>query len=122
MAGRHSDTFSHTTLPVLWIFPDTGQSGGLKKSTMLKPQDGQSLVKLFHGKSARKNRFRSEAATVAVDNNYKMISLPGSEAQYELYDLKKDSTEQNNLTAKLPKVAKRLHQKLNRSMPPSPPA
>ena len=48
-----------------------------------------------------------------VDNNYKMISLPGNgETQYELYDLKKDSAEQNNLTAKLPKVAKRLRKKL----------
>ena len=115
-AGILTPRVTHYPAGAVDIFPTLARVAGLKKSTMLKPQDGQTLVKLFSREIGLRKKplpFRSRGRVAVVDNNYKMISLPGSgETQYELYDLKKDSAEQNNLTAKLPKVAKRLRKKL----------
>ena len=115
-AGIQTPRVTHYPAGAVDIFPTLARVAGLKKSTMLKPQDGQSLVKLFSREIGPRKKtlpFRSRGRVAVVDNNYKMISLPGNgETQYELYDLKEDSAEQNNLTSKLPKVAKRLRKKL----------
>ena len=84
---------------------------------MLKPQDGQSLVKIFSKELGSRNKplpFRSRGRLAVIDNNYKIISIPKNEkTQYELYNLKEDSSEQNNLIYKAPKIAQRLQRKLN---------
>ncbi len=98
------------------IFPTLAEVVGLKKSTMLKPQDGLSLVKLFSREIGSRKKplpFRSRGRVAVINNNYKLISLPdGNKTQYELYNLKNDEAERNNLIEKETKVAKRLQEKL----------
>ena len=100
------------------IFPTLAKVAGLKKSTMLKPQDGQNLSKLFSQKIGQRKKplpFKSRGRIALVDNNYKMLLLPSNgEMKYELYNLHKDTSEQNNLYKKEPKIAKRLQKKLMR--------
>ena len=99
------------------MFPTLAEVAGLKKNTMLKPQDGQSLGKLFSkdiGPRKKPLPFRSRGRLAVVDNNYKMIAQPGgNKTQYELYNLKNDEAEQTNLVEKEFKIAKRLRRKVN---------
>ena len=98
--------------------PTLAKVAGLKKSTMLKPQDGQNLSKLFSQKIGQRKKplpFKSRGRIALVDNNYKMLVLPSNgEMKFELYNLHKDTSEQNNLYKKEPKIAKRLQKKLMR--------
>ena len=115
-AGIRKPRITHCPAGAVDIFPTLAKVVGLKKSTPLKPQDGQSLFKLFSQEIGPRKKplpFRSRGRVAIVDNDYKMISLPdGSNTQYELYNLKLDSAEQNNLIDKAPGVAKRLRKKL----------
>lgn len=83
---------------------------------MLKPQDGQSLLKLFSQEVGPRKKplpFRSRGRLAIVDNDYKMISRPSSgKPKYELYNLKKDSAEQNNIFNKEQMTANKLIKKL----------
>jgi len=115
-AGIQKPRITHYPAGAVDIFPTLAKVVGLKKTTRLKPQDGQSLFKLFSkeiGPRKKSLPFRSRDRMAIVDNDYKMISLPnGSNTQYELYNLKLDSAEQNNLINKASVVAKRLRKKL----------
>ena len=99
------------------MFPTLAEVAGLKKKSMLKPQDGQSLVKLFSkeiGPRKKPLTFRSRGRLAVIDNDLKMIAQPnGNKTHYELYNLKDDQAEQTNLAEKEPKLAKRLRRKLN---------
>ncbi|RZO57671.1 MAG: N-acetylgalactosamine 6-sulfate sulfatase [Limisphaerales bacterium] len=98
------------------IFPTLAKVAGLKNSAMLKPQDGQSLLKLFSQEIGPRKKplpFRSRGRLAIVDNDYKMISRPSSgKPKYELYNLKKDSAEQNNIFNKEQMTANKLIKKL----------
>ena len=61
------------------IFPTIAEVAGLKKSDLLKPQDGMSLAKLFLKEPGPRQKplpFRSRGRIAVVDNDYKMISFP----------------------------------------------
>ena len=98
------------------IFPTIAEVAGLEKSDLLKPQDGMSLAKLFLKELGPRQKplpFRSRGRVVVVDNDYKMISFPDSgKTRYELYNLAKDMSEQDNLVKKEPKIANRLRKRL----------
>ena len=115
-AGIQKSRITHYPAGAVDIFPTLAKVAGLKKSTMLKPQDGQSLSKLFTQEIGPRKKplpFRSRGRVALVDNDYKILSLPSNgKAQYELYNLKKDSAEQKNLFKKELKIAKRLQKKL----------
>ena len=115
-AGIQKSRITHYPAGAVDIFPTLVKVAGLKKSTMLKPQDGQSLSKLFTQEIGPRKKplpFRSRGRVALVDNDYKILSLPSNgKAQYELYNLKKDSAEQKNLFKKELKIAKRLQKKL----------
>ena len=116
-AGIQNPRVTHYPAGAVDIFPTLANVAGLKNTTMLKPQDGQSLVKIFSKEIGPRNKplpFRSRGRLAVIDNNYKIISIPKNEkTQYELYNLKEDSSEQNNLMHKAPKIAQRLQRKLN---------
>jgi arylsulfatase A-like enzyme len=99
------------------MFPTLAEVAGLKKNSMLKPQDGQSLVKLFSkeiGPRKKPLTFRSRGRLAVIDNDLKMIAQPnGNKTKYELYNLKNDEAEQTNLAEKEPELAKQLRRKLN---------
>ena len=98
------------------IFPTIAEVAGLKKTDLLKPQDGMSLAKLFLKEPGPRQKplpFRSRGRIAVVDNHYKMISFPNSgKTRYELYNLANDMSEQDNLVKKEPKIANQLRKKL----------
>ena len=98
------------------VFPTIAEVAGLEKSDLLKPQDGMSLAKLFLKELGPRQKplpFRSRGRIAIVDNDYKMISFPDSgKTRYELYNLAKDMSEQDNLVKKEPKIANRLRKRL----------
>jgi arylsulfatase A-like enzyme len=98
------------------IFPTIAEVAGLEKSDLLKPQDGMSLAKLFLKELGPRQKplpFRSRGRIAVVDNDYKMISFSDSgKTRYELYNLAKDMSEQDNLVKKEPKIANRLRKRL----------
>ena len=116
-AGIPTSRITHFPAGAVDMFPTLAEVAGLKKKTMLKPQDGQSLVKLFSKEIGPRKKplpFRSRGRLAVVDNNYKMIAQPdGNKTQYELYNLKNDEAEQTNLVEKEFKIAKRLRRKVN---------
>ena len=116
-AGIPTSRITHFPAGAVDMFPTLAEVAGLKKNTMLKPQDGQSLVKLFSKEIGPRKKplpFRSRGRLAVVDNNYKMIAQPdGNKTQYELYNLKNDEAEQTNLVEKEFKIAKRLRRKVN---------
>ena len=115
-AGIQKSRITHYPAGSVDIFPTLAKVSGLKKSTMLLPQDGQSLTKLFSkeiGKRKKPLPFRSRGRVVIVDNDYKMLSIPsGGNLKYELYNLKKDPAEQNNIVKEKLKISKRLKKQL----------
>ena len=98
------------------IFPTIAEVAGLKKSDLLKPQDGMSLARLFLRELGPRQKplpFRSRGRIAVVDNDYKMISFPDrGKTRYELYNLANDMSEQDNLVKKEPKIANQLRKKL----------
>lgn len=116
-AGIPTSRITHFPAGAVDMFPTLAEVAGLKKNTMLKPQDGQSLVKLFSKEIGPRKKplpFRSRGRLAVVDNDYKMIAQPdGNKTQYELYNLKNDEAEQTNLVEKEFKIAKRLRRKVN---------
>jgi len=83
------------------IFPTLSEIIKLPGNSSLKPQDGESLVDLF--KIEKPNRikpliFSSRKRMAIIDNEWKLISLPTKNGNnYELYNLKKDNAEKQNL-------------------------
>lgn len=116
-AGIPTSRITYFPAGAVDMFPTLAEVAGLKKNTMLKPQDGQSLVKLFSKEIGPRKKplpFRSRGRLAVVDNDYKMIAQPdGNKTQYELYNLKNDEAEQTNLVEKEFKIAKRLRRKVN---------
>lgn len=83
------------------IFPTIAEIAKLPGSSMLQPQDGQSLVPLLaKGMKSRAKPlvFRSRARMAVIDNDWKLLSQPrGERRNIELFDLAKDPSESENL-------------------------
>ena len=98
------------------IFPTIAEICDLPKSAMLQPQDGLSLQPLFAKETGPRTKplpFQSRERVVVIDNDYKLLSLPGKNGRrYELYNLAKDHAEEMNLVDAEPKTVARLRQQL----------
>ena len=98
------------------IFPTIAEICDLPKSAMLQPQDGLSLKPLFAKETGPRTKalpFHSRERVVVIDNDYKLLSLPGKKGpRYELYNLAKDHAEETNLVDAEPKIAARLRRQL----------
>ncbi|MDP6523472.1 MAG: sulfatase-like hydrolase/transferase [Kiritimatiellia bacterium] len=84
------------------IFPTIADILDLPGSVFVKPVDGISLTSLFKknpGKRAKPIPFRFRSKGALVDNDYKLIAI-GHERnpKYELYNLKSDKAEANDLS------------------------
>ena len=106
------------------IFPTIAEICDLPKSAMLQPQDGLSLKPLFAKETGPRTKplpFQSRERVVVIDNDYKLLSLPGKKGpRYELYNLAKDHAEETNLVDAEPKIAARLRRQLEPRARPSP--
>ena len=93
------------------IFPTLAEVAGLPATSMLKPQDGQSLRALF-GKELGPRRkpigFRSGVRGAWVDNEFKLYSKNVARGDFNLYHLGDDPSEKVDVSAGHPKVARRL--------------
>ncbi|MCL3780561.1 DUF4976 domain-containing protein [Prolixibacteraceae bacterium JC049] len=95
----------------------------------IKGMDGVSFVEALNGKHLKRDQLcwhyphyhygsgMVPASAIRV-GNYKLIewhtqTLQNKEGQIELYDLKNDVGEQNNLAEEMPKLAKKLRRKLH---------
>jgi len=98
------------------IFPTIAEICDLPKSAMLQPQDGLSLKPLFAMETGPRTKplpFQSRERVVVIDNDYKLLSLPGKKGpRYELYNLAKDHAEETNLVDAEPKIAAHLRRQL----------
>lgn len=83
------------------IFPTLSEIIKLPGNSSLKPQDGESLVDLFKNEKINRVKpliFSSRKRMAIIDNEWKLISLPTKNGNnYELYNLKKDNAEKQNL-------------------------
>lgn len=90
------------------MFPTVAEIVGLPAATMLKPQDGMSLVPVLENKEPESRDaplpFRHDGRGVLVGERYKILNLKG---EWELYDLIDDPNETKNLIGKKPKLASR---------------
>ena len=90
------------------MFPTIAEIVGLPEDSMLKPQDGQSLVSVIEGNEpeSRENPlpFRHDGRGVLIGERYKILNLKG---KWEFYDLQEDRNEETNLIEKKPNVAAR---------------
>jgi arylsulfatase A-like enzyme len=96
---------------VMDIFPTIAEIVGLPDSTMVQPQDGVSLVKLFTkeiGKREKPIPFHYAGSSVVLDNNIKLLHVGKKKKKYELYDLATDPHETHNLYTSAPDQAKRM--------------
>ena len=93
------------------IFPTLAEVAGLPASSMLQPQDGQSLHALF-GKELGPRRkpigFRGGVRGAWVDNEFKLYSKNVARGDFNLYHLGDDPSEKVDVSAGHPKVARRL--------------
>jgi arylsulfatase A-like enzyme len=98
------------------IFPTIAEIVGLRKSDRIDPIDGISLRGLFEAEIGLRKTpipFRYMGKGALVDNNYKLVSLNIKEDKYELYNLKDDPKEQNNLVLTEPKIARKMIEAYN---------
>ena len=105
---------------VMDIFPTIAAIVGLPDSTMLKPQDGMSLVRLFENEIGPREKpipFQCFGDTVLLDNHYKLLLVGKNKKdprRYELYDLSSDPQETTNIYDRSPDVAKRMTESMTR--------
>ena len=100
------------------MFPTIAEVAGLPVSSMLLPQDGESLVPLFAKELGPRKKplvFRSRARLAVVDNDWKLLSFPSDRRKgrrFELYNLAEDKAEAKNLISSKKEVAELLRNKL----------
>ncbi len=93
------------------IFPTIAEIVGLPLSDMIYPTDGISLRKLFEKEIQSRETpipFRYMGKGALIDNDFKLLSQDLKQDEFELYNLKNDPTEKNNLMKNEPEIAKRM--------------
>ncbi len=79
------------------------------RNRSITPLEGKSLLPVFQGKEGRRHEaiyWEHEGNRAVRQDEWKLVSRhPG---QWELYNLREDRTEMNNLTGKAPERAARL--------------
>ena len=126
------------------IFPTIAELAGLPAESMLQPQDGASLVKVFSKELQQRERpikFRTFNTSAIVDNQYKLIAFDkrgnnrqrakakrknsnskqaqgggasGPARRFELYDLSNDKAEGRDLSDSQPEKLADLRMQLER--------
>ncbi len=82
------------------IFPTIADVVGISKSEMISPLDGISIRTLFSKDMESREQpipFRYMGKGAFIDNNYKLVIKKNKSNPYELYDLKNDPNEKNDL-------------------------
>ncbi|SDW35318.1 arylsulfatase [Lutibacter oricola] len=97
-----------------WKVPAEGK---LKTSWKIRPLSGKSLVPAFYNEGVTRENFKGyfQGSRMLIANDWKIVSDGGDGAilhlydyPWELYNLKKDGAETNNLARKFPKLVDSL--------------
>jgi len=82
-----------------------------KNGVNIKPMEGKSLKPLFAGRNIERDAlyWEHEGNRAIREGNFKLVSEYGK--SWELYDISKDRSEQSDLAASMPDLAKRLDEK-----------
>jgi arylsulfatase A-like enzyme len=93
------------------IFPTIADIAQIDKLDMIQPIDGISLLPIINSKFEKREikipfRFKDKGAL--IDNNLKLIATSLINEEFELYDLKSDPKESNNLASTRPELFKNM--------------
>ena len=80
----------------------------------IKPMEGKSLVPAFLGKGIKRDAiyWEHEGNRAVRAGDYKLVAK-GARGAWELYNIAKDRSEQNDLSKEMPDLAKELEAKWN---------
>jgi len=90
-----------------------GVDGKSFKNVLTEAENWKDRTVFWHERKARPNRTGEHKADVVRSGDYKLIDFYG-DGRIELYNLKKDPGEKNNLADKMPALKKELLVKLNK--------
>lgn len=98
-AGIAAPRVSHHPASTMDIFPTLAELLGMPASSMLQPQDGESLAAVFAGDDGERLKpipFHCFGQTALIDGDYKLLHVGKKRMAYELYHLGADPSESNN--------------------------
>ncbi len=98
--GRIKPRITDFPAASLDIMPTLAEIAGADAATLIQPQDGCSLVKLFEEEIETREKpipFSFLNQYVLIDNDQKLMFVGEKNPTYELYDLKADPQEKRNL-------------------------
>ncbi len=97
------------------IFPTVAEIVGLSDKAFVQPIDGISILALLTAEVAQRDKplpFRHQGRAALVDNDYKIICLDLKKDVYELYNLRSDPQESQNIASQQPAILQRLRDQL----------
>lgn len=100
---------------VLDIVPTVLEITALPHPDPARPLDGMSLAPLMKKELGQRTKpipFRHTKRAAWVDNDMKLVTNNLQKGSFELYDLSKDPSEQEDLSRKMPDVARRMKKDL----------
>lgn len=113
--GHIKPAVTEATASVMDIMPTVVDLLDLPEDSLLDLHDGESLLPLLNGKAMKRERpipflFHSQAAL--IDGDFKVLTENrGKKNSWQLYDLKNDPSESEDLSGKLPKKFEKLKSK-----------
>ncbi len=109
---KEARTTNHPTA-TMDIFPTLAEIAGIPQTELLQPQDGISVRALFDGEIGARSKpigFRHLKKAAFIDGEYKIVAPDREQGGFLLYNVVDDPNETNDLSKKMPRVAKRLIQ------------
>ncbi len=106
--NEHISDFPAATMD---IFPTIADIAGLPQSSMVHPVDGISITQLFEKEMGLRTKpipFRMDNKGAWVDNDYKLVANDIAQNSYELFNLKTDPTESNNILHEKNEIAQAM--------------
>jgi arylsulfatase A-like enzyme len=114
--GRIQPRVSEHLAGTFDIFPTVADLVGLDDSVMIQPIDGVSLAPLFAGETGPRTKplgFSHQGKAALIDHDWKILTTDVEKGKYEVYNLRDDPKETNDLSASAPEETARLRTALD---------
>ncbi len=89
------------------IFPTIADIVGLDENDFIFPVDGVSIRPIFENEIKKRDKripFRYKNQGALIDNDFKLIATSISEEKFELYNLRTDPSETQNISTEKPRL------------------